>query len=207
LDRLAIAGAVLGWAIVLATFVVNLVLLPFRILTARNAKTMKALQPQIDTINTRYQRKGLNMDPEQSREIAGIYKLHQTNPLGGCIPALAPFAVLIAFYSVLSGIAELRGAHWLWIADLSKPEQLPVRILPVLMTATQFLMAKITPPPAGADPRMARLMTWMPAVFGIVLYQQPSALMLYWPPVISCNWLSSGGSANAMRDRLAPCQP
>jgi len=88
--------------------------------------------------------------------------------------------VLAAFYSVLTGIAELHGAHLLWIADLAKPEQLPVRLLPVLMIATQLLLARFTPAAAGADPRMARIMTWMPLVFGILLYQQPSALMLYW---------------------------
>jgi YidC/Oxa1 family membrane protein insertase len=160
-----------GWAIVLTTFLVNLLLLPLRILAARNAKIMKALQPQIDAITARHasgqKRKGLNMDPEHSREISEVYKQHRTSPLA-------------AFYSVLTGIAELHGAHWLWIADLSKPEQLPVRILPVLMIATQLLVAKITPAPAGADPRMARIMTLMPLLFGIVLYQQPSALMLYW---------------------------
>jgi len=139
-----------------------------------------SLKPQIDAINARYKRKGLHMDPAHSREISEVYKQHQTSPLAGCIPALAPLAVLVAFYSVLTGIAELHGAHWLWIADLSKPEQLPVRILPLLMIATQLLVAKITPTPTGADPRMARLMTLMPLVFGIVLYQQPSALMLYW---------------------------
>jgi len=169
-----------GWAIVLTTFVVNLILLPFRILAARNAKAMKALQPQIEAINARYKRKGLNMDPEHSREISGVYKQHHTSPLAGCIPALAPFAVLVAFYSVLTGIAELHGAPWLWIADLAKPEQLPVRILPLLMIATQLLLTKTMPSPTGADPRMARLMTLMPLVFGIVLYQQPSGLMLYW---------------------------
>jgi len=95
-------------------------------------------------------------------------------------PALALFAILVAFYFVLSGIAELHGAHWLWIADLSKPEQLPMRFLPLLMIATQLLEAKITPSPAGADPRMARIMTLMPLIFGIVLCQQPSALMPYW---------------------------
>ena len=169
-----------GWAIVLTTFVVNLVLLPFRILAARNARVVRALQPQIDAINARYKRKGLKMDPEQSCEISEVYKQYQTSPLAGCIPALAPFAVLVSLYSVLTGIAELHGAHWLWIADLSKPEQLPVRILPLLMIATQLLVAKITPSPAGTDPRLARLLTLMPLVFGIVLYQQPSALMVYW---------------------------
>jgi YidC/Oxa1 family membrane protein insertase len=169
-----------GWAIILTTFLVNLVLLPFRILAARNAKAMRALQPQIDAINVRYKRNGFTMDPEHSREISAVYKQHKTTPWAGCIPSLGPFAVLIAFYSVLTGIGELHGAHWLWIADLSKPEQLPVRVLPLLMIATQLFLAKITPTPTGADPRMARWMMLMPLVFGIVLYRQPSALMLYW---------------------------
>jgi YidC/Oxa1 family membrane protein insertase len=169
-----------GWAIVLTTLAVNLVLLPFRILAARNGKAMKALQPRIDAINARYRRKGLNMDPEHSRELSEVYKQHRTSPFAGCIPALAPFAVLVAFYSVLTGIAELHGAHWLWIADLSKPEDLPVRILPLFMIATQLLVAKLTPPAAGADPRLTLLMRLMPLVLGVVLYGQPSALMLYW---------------------------
>jgi len=54
-----------GWAIVLTTFVVNLVLLPFRIPAARNAKIMKAVQPRIDAINARYKRKGGNMQLAQ----------------------------------------------------------------------------------------------------------------------------------------------
>jgi len=168
-----------GWAIVLTTFLMNLALLPFRILAERNAKVMKALQPQIDAINARYRGKGLP-PAEQSRAISEVYKRHKTSPLAGCIPSLASLAVLAAFYSVLTGIAELHGAPWLWVADLARPERLPVRILPVLMIATQLLLAKITPSPAGADPRIARLMTILPLVFGIVLYRQPSALMLYW---------------------------
>ena len=169
-----------GWAIVAATFFVNLVLFPFRLLAARNAKAMKAMQPRLDAINARYKRKGLPVDPEHSREVSELYKQNGVSPLAGCLPMLAPFAILVAFYSVLTGIAELHGAHWLWVQDLSKPEQLPVHILPVLMIATQWVVAKITPPPPGADPRMARLLTVMPIVVGITLYQQPSALMLYW---------------------------
>ena len=72
-----------GWAIVFATVLVNLVLLPFRVLAARNAKAMKALQPQIEAINARYRRKGLNMDPAHSREISEVYKQHQTRSRPG----------------------------------------------------------------------------------------------------------------------------
>lgn len=172
-----------GWSIVATTFLVNLVLLPFRILAARNGKKLKALQPQVDAIHARHKTKGsggLTMDAEHSRELSELYRANKTSPAGGCVPALAPFAVLAAFYSVLRGIAELHGAHWLWIQDLSQPEQMPVRVLPVLMIATQLLVGRMTPPAPGADPRMTRWMQLMPLVFGVALYGQPSALMLYW---------------------------
>jgi YidC/Oxa1 family membrane protein insertase len=102
---------------------------------------------------------------------------------------LAPFAVLAAFYSVIRNLTELQGAHWLWIADLSRPEQLPVRILPVLMIATQLVIGKITPPAPGADPRMTKWLAWTPLIFGVMFYGQPSALMLYW---LTSNLLTLG---------------
>jgi YidC/Oxa1 family membrane protein insertase len=172
-----------GWAIVATTFLINFLLLPFRILAARSAMKMKTLQPQLDAVNARYKSKGsggLNMDPEHSREISAVYRANQTSPFAGCIPGLAPFAVLASFYSVLTGVAQLRGARWLWIADLSLPEQLPVRILPLLMIATQLWVGRVTPPAQGMDPKMARLMNWIPLVFGFALYGQPAALMVYW---------------------------
>src|ERR1700688_1449805 len=59
------AGSSWGWAIILTTFLVNLILLPFRILAARNARTLRALQPQIDAINARHKQKGPQADPSE----------------------------------------------------------------------------------------------------------------------------------------------
>jgi len=165
-----------GWAIVVTTFLINLLLLPFRVLAMRAAKTMQALKPELDAIQAR---SGTQDQAKQSREIEALFRKHKTNPLSGCIPALAPWVVLMAFYSVLTGLAELHGAPWLWVADLSRPEQLPVRVLPLLMIATQLILGKITPN-ASTDARMNRLMVLMPLVFGFILYRQPAALMLYW---------------------------
>jgi YidC/Oxa1 family membrane protein insertase len=137
---------------------------------------MKAIQPMVDAIKARYKMS----HPEHLRQLTELYRMHKLNPLGGCIPMLAPFAVLAAFYSVITGIPELHGAHWLWIADLSRPEQLHVRILPMRMVATQLIIARITPAASGAGPRAACLTNAMPLVFGVAFYGQPSALMLYW---------------------------
>jgi YidC/Oxa1 family membrane protein insertase len=165
-----------GGAVVVTTFLINLLLFPFKVLAARSARRMKAIQPMVDQIDARYK----TSDPEHSRQLTDLYRTHKVNPLGGCVPMLAPFVVLAAFYSVITGIPELHGARWLWIADLSRPEQLTIRILPVLMIATQLLIAKVTPPSPGADPRTRWLSQVMPLVFGVALYGQPSALMLYW---------------------------
>jgi len=165
-----------GWAIVVTTLLINGLLLPFRILAARNAVKMKRLKPEIDSINARYR----TTDPEHSRAMAAVYRDHGTSPFAGCWSALAPFAILAAFYSVLSGIAQLHGAHWLWIADLASPEQLPLRILPIAMIATQLWLARLTPPAENMDPRVARLTNLLPLLFGVTLYNQPAALMLYW---------------------------
>ena len=59
-----------GWAIVLATFVVNLVLFPFRVLAARNARAVKATQPRMDAINARY--KGGRCE-HRPRALSGLY--------------------------------------------------------------------------------------------------------------------------------------
>ena len=172
-----------GWAIVVTTFLVNLLLLPFRVLAARNAQIMRKLQPQLEAINRRYRAKGsasrAQTDPEQTREIRELYRQHQTHPLSGCIPAIGPFVVLAALYRVLAQMPELHGAGWLWISDLSRPEQLPIRVLPVLLVATQWLLGRTTPNPS-TDPQMNRLMLWTPLVFGLLFYGQPSTLMLYW---------------------------
>jgi YidC/Oxa1 family membrane protein insertase len=176
-----------GWAIVVTTILINALLAPFRMLAARHARKMKALQPEIDAITAR------SKEPDRSREIAAVYRAHQTSPLAGCIPAFAPFAVLAGFYSVLTGIAQLHGARWLWIADLALPEQLPVRILPLAMIATQLWMGRVTPAPAamdqGMDPKLSRLLSLMPLAFGVALYGQPAALMLYW---VTSNLLQLG---------------
>jgi YidC/Oxa1 family membrane protein insertase len=55
-----------------------------------------------------------------------------------------------------------------------------VRVLPLVMIATHLLIARITPTPAGADPRMKWLSNVTPLIFGVAMYGQPSGLMLYW---------------------------
>ena len=170
-----------GWAIVLITILINFMLLPLKFTSMKSMKKMQALKPQIDAINAKYKNIGLR-DPrksEQNQEVMGLYKKHGVNPMGGCLPMVIQIPFFIAFYNVLGIAIEMRGASWLWVRDLSQPEDLPIHILPVLMIVAQFVMQKMTPTP-GQDPTQAKMMMFMPLVFGFMFYNMSSGLVLYW---------------------------
>jgi YidC/Oxa1 family membrane protein insertase len=144
-------------------------------------KKMSALQPQIAAINERYRNIGLR-DPrkaQQNQEVMDLYKKHGVNPMGGCFPMLLQIPFFIAFYNVLSNAIELRHASWLWVSDLSQPEHLAIRILPLAMLASQFVMQKMTPT-TSMDPMQQRMMMLMPLMLGFLFYGVASGLVLYW---------------------------
>ncbi len=170
-----------GWSIVIVTVIINFLLLPLKMTSLKSAQKMQRLQPEMAAINARYKNLGLR-DPrkaEQNQELMELYKKHGVNPLGGCMPMVIQIPFFFAFYKVLSVVIELRGASWLWVADLSRPETIPIRILPITMMVSQFILQKMTPSPS-ADPTQQRVMLLMPLMFGFMFYGVSSGLVLYW---------------------------
>lgn len=170
-----------GWAIIVATIIINFLLLPLKISSLKSMRQMSVLQPQIAAINDKY--KGLSMtDPkaqQKNEEVMNLYKKHGVNPMGGCVPMALQIPFFIAFYKVLSSAIELRGADWLWVADLSRPETLALRVLPIAMIASQFVMQKMTPA-TSTDPAQQKMMLMMPAFLGFMFYGVSAGLVLYW---------------------------
>ena len=170
-----------GWAIVLVTATINLILFPLRLSSMKSSKKMQRLQPQIKSINEKYKNLSLR-DPkktEQNQELMDLYKREGVNPVGGCLPMLLQLPFFYAFYRVLSVSIQMRGASWLWVHDLSQPETLPIRLLPVILIITQFMQQRMTPTP-GADPAQQKMMMFMPLVLGYMFYFAPAGLVLYW---------------------------
>ncbi len=192
-----------GWSIVLLTVFINFALLPLKLSSLKSMKKMQALQPQIAAINEKY--KGISLrDPrkqQQNQELMELYKKHGVNPMGGCLPMLLQIPFFIGFYNVLTVAIELRGATWLWVRDLSQPEHLPIRILPVAMVISQFVMQKLTPSTA-VDPRQQRMMLLMPLVFGFMFYHFSSGLVLYW---LTSNLV--GIAQQLLFNKLSPATP
>jgi YidC/Oxa1 family membrane protein insertase len=170
-----------GWSIVLVTIALNFILFPIKMTNMKSMRKMQALKPQIDAINAKYKNIGLR-DPrkaDQNQEVMDLYKKHGVNPMGGCVPMLLQIPFFIAFYKVFTVSVEMRGAGWLWVTDLSQPEHLPIKILPIIMIASQFIMQKMMPQPGG-DPAQQKMMMFMPLLFGFMFYNFPSGLVLYY---------------------------
>jgi len=172
------------------TVAINFALFPLKMANMKSMRKMQALQPQIATINEKYKNVGLR-DPrkaEQNQEVMDLYKKHGVNPMGGCVPMLLQIPFFFAFYKVFTVSVEMRGASWMWVTDLSQPEHLAIRILPLAMIASQFWMQKMTPQ-ANVDPNQQRMMMMMPLIFGFMFYGFPSGLVLYY---LTSNLVSMG---------------
>jgi YidC/Oxa1 family membrane protein insertase len=179
-----------GWSIVLVTIAINMILFPIKLSNMKSMRKMQALKPQIDTINAKYKNVGLR-DPkkaEQNQEVMDLYKRNGVNPMGGCFPMLIQIPFFIAFYKVFTVSVEMRGASWLWVPDLSQAEPWPIKVLPIIMIASQFYMQKMTPQPTQ-DPSQAKMMKLMPLIFGFMFYNFPSGLVLYY---LTSNLVSMG---------------
>jgi YidC/Oxa1 family membrane protein insertase len=170
-----------GWAIVLQTILITIILLPLRIFQMKSALKMQKAAPQIKAIQEKYKKYSMR-DPrkaDMNKEIADLYKRENVNPISGCLPLLVQLPFLWAYYRMLSTAIDLRQAHWLWIHDLSASEPFPF-LLPLLMVVSMFLMQKMTPQ-AGMDPAQQRMMTvMMPLMMGFIFFKLAAGLNLYY---------------------------
>jgi YidC/Oxa1 family membrane protein insertase len=168
-----------GWAIIILTILINMVMSPLRHKSLVSMRRMQAIQPQVKSIQARYADLKVT-DPARQKmntEIMNLYRDKGVNPAAGCVPMLLTMPVLFAFYSMLSQAIELRGADFgLWIHDLSMKD--PFYVTPILMGATMWWQMWMSP--TTADPTQQRMMQFMPIVFTVMFLGFPSGLAIYY---------------------------
>src|SRR6266849_3621945 len=170
-----------GWAIVVLTLVINMILFPLRISSYKTTLKMQRVAPEIKSIQEKYKKYSMR-DPkkaEMNKEVMAVYQREGINPVGGCIPQLLQMPIWFGLYRALQGTIELRHAPWFgWITDLSAKD--PYYILPILMGASMYLASKMTPMTA-TDPQQQAMMKFMPigmaGMFMVIPY--PSGLAVY----------------------------
>ncbi len=182
-----------GVGIILLTIILKLILWPLSKKSTQSTAKMAALNPQIEELKVKYK----DNPQKLNQETADLYKKEGINPMGGCLPLLIQFPILIAFYGLLNKHFELRGAMFIpgWISDLSVPETIAtlsfnipllgseIHLLPILYTVSMIFSMKMANGQSKNTAQggtMAFMTYGMPILFFFILYSAPSGLLLYW---------------------------
>ena len=162
-----------GVAIILVTVLIKVLFFPVTRKSLTSMKEMAAIQPKIATVRKKY----ANDRDKMNRELMNLYKEHQINPLGGCLPMLVQIPVFVALFNILYTTIDLRQAPFIfWIHDLSDKD--PYYILPVIMGISMFFQ-QLTQP-STMDPTQAKVMLFLPVIYTFFFFNFPSGLVLYW---------------------------
>ena len=182
-----------GIAIIILTILIRLIFHPLHKKSTDSMKKMQEIQPLIKSLQDKYKN-----DPKKlQQETMILYKEKKVNPMGGCLPMFIQIPIFIALYTILRGAIELRYVDFLWINDLSAPENLfagkipipfnsndALNILPILMAGSMILQQKMTSAAAAITPEQKQqqqiMMFMMPIMMLFFFYDMPSGLVLYW---------------------------
>lgn len=167
-----------GWAIVLFTLLLKLILFPLTYTSSVSMAKMQTLQPKMKALKKKYKNQ---KDPEQRKamnaEMMALYKKEKVNPAGGCLPMLLQIPLLWGLFRLLAVSINVRHEAWIfWIKDLSLKD--PLYILPILMGITQIILQKMTP--SGGEGAQKKMMYIMPVVITFIVMNMASGLTLYW---------------------------
>ncbi len=164
-----------GWVLILFGVLLRILLWPLYMKAMRSQIKNMAVQPLVKEIQSKYKD-----NPERlQKEMLKLYKEHGFNPLGGCLPMLLPWPVLIALFFVFQNTIELRGVPFLWLPDLSAKD--PFYLLPIFLAVSMFLLQWISlRSMPEANPQMRLMMWFMPLFFGFIFLNFPSGLNLYY---------------------------
>lgn len=192
-------GQNLGLAIIALTLIVRGTLVPFTLPGIKSAKKIALLKPELDKLKKKHSKDKKTLQKKQME----LYKSHNVNPAGGCLPYIVQFIFLIALYRVFMnslGNGVINGQavttqFLLW--DLKVKDT--TYILPILAGALQLLTSLAIMPGIEDDPQkrkiskkkkedvaeMAQSMQQqmvflMPALTVFFAIQFPSGLALYW---------------------------
>jgi len=193
-----------GWAIVLITIAINMVMFPLKVKSMRAMQKMQMVAPEVKAIQERYKKYSMR-DPrkaEMNKEVMAVYSREGINPLGSCWPTLIQMPIWFGLYRMLANTIELRHTPWFgWIHDLSAHD--PYFILPVVMAISMYFMQKMTPTP-GMDPAQAKMMAVTPLIFGGMFALYPSGLSVY---ILTSNLVGIGQQWYLYRTTPPPPKP
>jgi YidC/Oxa1 family membrane protein insertase len=188
-----------GWAIILLTVTVRVVLLPLAVKQTNSMRAMQCLQPEIKRLQNKHKvdRALMRTNPEKYREarqkqqeaVMALYREHNVNPAAGCLPLLLQAPIFFALFSVLrspSLVPELATNGFYLVGNLAAvPAQagLGAWLLIILMGLTTFWSQRqmmVGNPSAAEQPQQKVLLYVMPVMLTFFAVNLPIGVLLYW---------------------------
>ena len=167
-----------GVAILLLTLLIKILFYPLTKKQFESMKITQEIQPKMKKIQEKF--KG---QPEKiHQEVMKLWKEHNANPLGGCLPALVQLPVFFAiFYTIKSAAFTAiikspginQGLFSFWISDLTMKDT--TFILPALVAASMYFSQKMM-----VVEESQKMLMMMPIVMFIVSISMPGGVLLYW---------------------------
>ncbi|HMB93875.1 MAG TPA: membrane protein insertase YidC [Rhodothermales bacterium] len=176
-----------GLVIIIFAITIKMLLYPLTKTSYRSMARMRELQPLMQEIKEKYAD-----DPQKQQEATmKMYREQKVNPLGGCLPMLLQYPIIIALWQFLQQSIEIRQQGFLWANDLSAPDvilNLPFTIpfygdyvagFTLLMGLSLVVQMRVqATPTAGMQGKM--LMYFMPIMLFVIFNSLPSGLSLYY---------------------------
>jgi YidC/Oxa1 family membrane protein insertase len=184
-------------AIIALTLIIRLITLPLTLKQQESSMKMSAMQPQIKALQEKYKNEPQKLS-EEMRKVG-------FNPLGGCLPLLIQFPILIGLYNAitrtlavtpfstlelgkyiypflpnLSSLVPVNNM-FLGVINLGQPDKF--FIIPILVIVTTYFSTKLTTPPStDAQSKQTNQMMslMMPLMFGFFMLSAPAGLGIYW---------------------------
>tara|TARA_R110001583_G_scaffold24456_3_gene89163 strand:- start:9210 stop:11063 length:1854 start_codon:yes stop_codon:yes gene_type:complete len=180
-----------GLIILILTVIIKLILSPLTYKSYLSTAKMRVLKPQIDEINEKIPK---DKSMERQQATMALYKKAGVNPMGGCLPMVVQFPILIALFRFFPASIELRQKSFLWAADLSSydsimtlPWEIPfygdhISLFCILMAATNLVYTKMNGQMQTTNqmPGMQAMMYMMPVMFLVWFNNYASGLSYYY---------------------------
>lgn len=168
-------GVSWGWSIILLTVLVKVLLFPTSLSQARSMEGMKKIQPKLKEIQEKYKK-----NPEEmQRRTMELYKTHNVNPLGGCLPMLIQLPFLWALFGVLRDPQQfnidMTNATFLGMNLLDSG----YLVLAIISGGSTFIQQKLFSP-GGAESSQSSMLYVMPLILGMITYSLTAGIGLYW---------------------------
>lgn len=183
-----------GLIILILTILIKLVLFPLTFKSYLSTAKMRVLKPEIAEINKKYPKKEDSMKKQQAT--MNLYKKAGVNPMGGCLPILIQFPILIAMFRFFPASFELRQKSFLWADDLSSydsiidlPFEIPwygdhVSLFTLLMAVALVFTSRLNSSQMGDAnqqmPGMKFMMMYMMPVMLLIFFNNYSAGLSYY---------------------------